>query len=437
MIVKKSAPSIPIITNTNRHRLFLANLVSAIMSIFFGKSKDNKPKKKKPVWREWLDAGVFAVVAATLIRTFILEAYTIPSESMEGTMLVNDYLFVSKMHYGARIPMTPVAVPLVHNEMPVIGGKSYTDAVQWGYHRLPGFSEIKRYDVVVFNFPDGDTVLLDENGRPRQDDYYTYARFIPRAQLIANGIQTRPVDKTDNYIKRCVAVPGDVLEVREGQLYINGQPSPVFPHVKNEYSVIMKQGGGFSDETAEANHINLNPDKDIRPGPPGTSMNVLLQNEYVDAVRKAPEVAHLSLYTQPKGYVGGPLNWTFPDDTVHFKWNLDNYGPITIPKKGQTITLTPENIAEYRRLITVYEHNTLEERNGQFIINGKATNNYTIKMDYYWMMGDNRHNSLDSRYWGFVPESHVVGKAWFVWLSYGEHGIRWSRLFRGIHTLEQ
>ncbi|MEO6834230.1 MAG: signal peptidase I [Chitinophagaceae bacterium] len=408
------------------------------MRYTFRRAKDPnaKPKKKKPVWREWLDAGVFAIVAATLIRTFILEAYTIPSESMEGTMLVNDYLFVSKMHYGARIPMTPIAVPLVHNEMPIVGGKSYTDAVQWGYHRLPGFSNVQRYDVVVFNFPDGDTVLLDESGHPRQDDYYSLARIIPREQLLANGYEHRPVDKTDNYIKRCVAIPGDVLEVREGKLFINGQPSPTFPHIKNEYSVVTKRGG-FSDETAEANHINMNPDKDIRQGPPGTSMNVLLQNKYVEAVRHAPEVTSLTLYTQPKGYVGGPMNWTFPDDTVHYKWNLDNYGPITIPTKGQTISLTPENIAEYRRLISVYEGNKLEERDGQFVINGKVTNTYTFKMNYYWMMGDNRHNSLDSRYWGFVPESHVVGKAWFVWLSYGEHGIRWSRLFRGIHTLEE
>ncbi len=399
-------------------------------------ASEARPKKRKSVWREWLDAAVFAIVAATIIRTFLIEAYTIPSESMEGTMLVNDYLFVSKMHYGARLPITPLAVPLVHNQMPVTGGKSYSDAVQWKYKRLPGFSEIKRDDVVVFNFPDGDTVMLDEEGRVRQDDYYTYARFIPREQLLANGYEHRPVDKTDNYIKRCVAIPGDIIEIRSGMLHVNGKPAPAFPHLKHEYSVVTK-GGGLSDETIEAAHINTAENKDIRQGPPGATMNLLLQNKYVDVVRKAPEVSDIRLYTDPAGYTGGPLNWTFPQDTAHYKWNPDNFGPLTIPKKGMTITLTPENMSLYRRLIATYEGNKVEVRDGRYFINDQPATSYTVKMNYYWLMGDNRHNSLDSRYWGFVPESHVVGKAWFVWLSYGEGGLRWSRLFRGIHTLEQ
>jgi signal peptidase I len=399
---------------------------------------DSKPKKKKPAWREWLDAAVFAVVAATIIRTFLVEAYTIPSESMEGTMLVNDYLFVSKMHYGARLPITPLAVPLVHNQMPVTGGKSYTDAVQWKYRRLPGFSKVERNDVVVFNFPDGDTVIKDDQGRILQDDYYTYARLFPREQLLYNGFEHRPVDKTDNYIKRCVGIPGDKVEVRSGKLYVNGQPSAVFPHIKYEYTVVTKGNVSLSDETMEAAQINSRPEKDIRPGAPGATFNLLLQDKYVDLVRKAPEVASITPYTQPAGSVGGPLNWTFPQDTTNFKWNLDNFGPLEIPKKGQVLQLTPQNIAAYRRLISVYEGNQLEVHDdGKIIINGQPASTYTVKMDYYWLMGDNRHNSLDSRFWGFVPESHVVGKAWFVWLSYGEGGIRWSRLFRGIHNLEQ
>src|ERR1043165_2314314 len=189
--------------------------------------KDVKLKKKrKPVWREWLDAAVFAIVAATIIRTFLVEAYTIPSESMEGTMLVNDYLFVSKLAYGPRMPMTPLAVPLVHNTMPLTGGRSYTDAVQWKYRRLPGFGHVERYDVVVFNFPDGDTVFKDEDGNIRQEDYYTIRRFPKEEQdiILSHGIEHRPVDKTDNYIKRCVAIPGDVVELKAGGPQIKNTP---------------------------------------------------------------------------------------------------------------------------------------------------------------------------------------------------------------------
>lgn len=398
---------------------------------------DKKNQKKKAIWREWLDAAVFAIVAATIIRTFLVEAYTIPSESMEGTMLVNDYLFVSKMHYGARLPITPLAVPLVHNQMPITGGKSYSDAVQWKYRRLPGFQDIQRNDVVVFNFPDGDTVMKDDQGRILQEDYYTYARVIPREQLLYNGFEHRPVDKTDNYIKRCVGIPGDKLELRNGRLFVNGQPSARFPHIKYKYLVTAKGNADLSDETMKEAHINPQTDRDTRDIPAGSSYTLLIQDAYVDLIRKDPSVASLTPYIHPAGYVGEQLFWTFPQDTTNFKWNLDNFGPLLIPAKGQTLQLTPQNIALYRRLITVYEGNTLEERNGQFIINGQAATSYTPKMNYYWMMGDNRHNSLDSRYWGFVPESHVVGKAWFVWLSYGEDGIRWSRLFRGIHHLEK
>lgn len=396
-----------------------------------------KKKKKKPVWREWLDAALFAIVAATLIRTFIVEAYTIPSESMEGTMLVNDYLFVSKMAYGPRLPMTPLAIPLVHNTMPITGGRSFSEAVQWGYHRLPGFGHVQRYDVVVFNFPDGDTVFKDDNGNIRQEDYYTIRRLPAREQafILSNGIEHRPVDKTDNYIKRCVGVPGDVVEIRSGLLYVNGKPAPDFPHIKHEYSVVLKGMLGLSDDTKDAAQINES--KDLRQGPPGSSFNVLLQNDKVDVLRHAPEVASITRYYEPAGLLGGPANWTFPQDTFHYKWNVDNFGPITIPEKGKPISLTPENIALYRRLITVYEGNKLEERNGKFFINGTATSTFTPRMNYYWMMGDNRHNSLDSRFWGYVPESHVVGKASFVWLSYGPNGIRWSRLFRSIHALEE
>lgn len=410
------------------------------MRYIFRRSKDPKdaPRKKKSAWREWLDAAVFAIVAATLIRTFFVEAYTIPSESMEGTMLVNDYLFVSKVAYGARMPITPLAVPLVHNEMPVIGGKSYSESVQWKYRRLPGFGHIKRNDVVVFNFPEGDTVLKDPDGRYMQNvDFYSFNHLQDIKQYIAAGsYEHRPVDKTDNYIKRCVGIPGDVIELRQGILFVNGERSVDFPHLKNEYMV--NTGGKMLDEDfMEEMHVNIKTDKDVRPGRNGASYNIMLQNKYVPAMRQRYGAENVVFYNEAPGSTYRLRDgWTFPRDTVHFKTNVDNFPPLSIPKRGETITLTAENISRYERIISVYEKNTFENRGGQFIINGQPATRYTFKMDYYWMMGDNRHCSADSRYWGFVPEDHIVGKASFVWLSYGEGGIRWSRLFRGIHTLE-
>ncbi len=393
-------------------------------------STDTKPKKKKPVWREWLDAGVFAIVAATLIRTFFFEAYTIPTGSMEGTMLINDYLFVSKLAYGPRIPMTPVAVPLVHNTMPITGGKSYSESVQWGYHRIPGFGHVERNDVVVFNYPCGDTVMVQQP----EDDYYRACRMYGR-DFINNRftIITRPVDKKENYIKRCVAVAGDILEIKDARVYINGKEMPLYPHSRLNYIVKTTGGAPAIEEELES--------ADNMPVPPGYyAYN--LGNDQVELVRKASNVTSVELMKYPANMSPSePAEWVFPHDTANFKWNRDNFGPLTIPKAGVTVLLTPQNIALYRRIIKNYEGNAFTEQDGKYMINGKEATSYTFKMDYYWMMGDNRHNSLDSRYWGFVPVDHVVGKAWFVWLSYGKEGMfkdmRWSRLFRGIHSLEK
>ncbi len=398
------------------------------MRLAFWKKKD-EVKKKKPVWREWLDAALFAIIAATLIRTFFIEAYTIPTGSMEGSLLVNDFLFVSKISYGPRIPMTPLAVPLVHNTMPITGGKSYSESVKWGYHRWWGFGHVERYDVVVFNFPEGDTIMKEE---PEQD-YYIQCRVMGREAVhSAYTVESRPVDKTDNYIKRCVAIPGDKLELKSGILYINDKPSPVFARSKTEY-LLRTDGNLLSQDALEENNVEVR-------GNNGQVYDVLIENTMLPAVQKIPHVVSLQPAVMPAGAVGSIGEWTFPQDTAHFKWNVDNFGPLTIPQKGTTVQLTPENIALYRRLIGVYEGNKFEERNGQVFINGTQTNSYTFKMDYFWMMGDNRHNSLDSRYWGFVPEDHIVGKAWFVWLSYGKEGLkdmRWRRLFHGIHSLEK
>jgi signal peptidase I len=410
--------------------LLLRPTYQYLMRLAFWKKKENdeKPKKKKPVWREWLDAAVFAIVAATIIRTFFIEAYTIPSGSMEGTMLINDYLFVSKMAYGPRIPMTPVAVPLVHNTMPITGGESYTKAVQWDYYRWWGFGDVERNDVVVFNFPHGDTVMKIAPAA----DYYTYCREMGRDAVLARTeIIVRPVDKTDNYIKRCVGVPGDIISIKDGKLWINNAPAKDYPHMKTSYYVQLQGGMSLSQEFMEENGINPDPEtNDCRQN--GAGYIIQLQKSQLDAIKS---VAAIMMPLIDSAGMADPN--VFPFDTQNYKWNKDNFGPLTIPKKGVTVQLNAQNIAIYRRLIQVYEKNKLEERNGQIFINGVAANTYTFKMNYYWMMGDNRHNSLDSRFWGFVPEDHIVGKAWFVWFSYGNGGIRWNRLLHGIHSLEE
>ena len=391
--------------------------------------KEKKEKKKKTWWREWIDAGVFAIVAATIIRTFLVEAYTIPTGSMEGSLLVNDYLFVSKVAYGARTPMTPLAVPLVHNSMPLVGGKSYTDAVQWGYHRLPGLGDVERNDIVVFNFPHGDTVIAQAPSA----DYYSVIRSRGRAPIVNNNeIITHPVDKTDNYIKRCVAVSGDVIELKRGIVHINGKKGKVFPYSQTTYIARTKDRQFIPIDLLEERGI-ANPRRMMEPN----VFMLTLRNSDVDFIRKMPQVDTLFPDVSPAGNISKlPEHWVFPFDTVNYKWNVDNYGPLTIPKKGTTVTLTPQNIAIYRRIIGHYEHNDFREENGKYYINGKVATTYTFKMNYYWLMGDNRHDSADSRFWGFVPEDHVVGKAWFVWLSH-DNGIRWKRLLRSVKTLSE
>jgi signal peptidase I len=302
--------------------------------------------------------------------------------------------------------------------------------VQWKYHRWPGFGHIERYDVVVFNYPGGDTVMEERPG----DDYYSALRgeFNGNRELMKESyhIITRPVDKKENYIKRCIGLPGDKLEVRDAVVYINDQPATKYPHQKLLY-MVQTRDLGLSDDFLEENSI------DKMPIAGGYLYN--LENDQVDMVKKLSSVVSVKPFIYPKGYIedGGP----FPQDTAHFKWNRDNYGPIVIPKAGVTVSLNPENIALYRRVIANYEGNKLEEHDGKIFINGQEAQSYTFKMDYYWMMGDNRDNSLDSRYWGYVPIDHIVGKAWFVWLSFGKggmfHDMHWKRLFHGIHSLEQ
>jgi signal peptidase I len=385
---------------------------------FWRRNKDGQPRKRKSAVREWLDAAIFAIIAATLIRTFIFEAYTIPTPSMEKTLLVNDFLFVSKISYGPRIPNTPLAVPFTHHTLPGTKyTKAYSEAVHWSYKRLPGFTDIKRNDVVVFNFPEGDTVALEQ----QDQSYYGLVRSLGRdAVWESYHVTSRPVDKRENYIKRCVAEAGDTLSIRDGVVFINGRQSPIPPESERRY-MVQTNGDPLNPERLEELDVTPNPDATLSAG-------LFLYNltpGNVSALKNFPVVKSIKPYFSGEQAV-------FPYDTANYHWTEENFGPLYIPKKGATVKLDSSNIAIYDRVIRVYEGNTLESKNGQFYINNKPADSYTFKMNYYWMMGDNRNNSLDSRYWGFVPEDHVVGKAWLIWMSYGNGSIRWSRLFRTI-----
>lgn len=375
---------------------------------------------KKGILREWTEAAVFAIFAAAFIRMFLIEAYQIPTSSMEGSLLVGDYLFVSKAHYGIRTPQTVAMVPLVHNRMPFFDGESYFSWPSLPYFRLPALTTIKNNDPVVFNYPEGDSVYFD----PKRTWTVYDVRRDPTKQQFTNGkpLSVRPVDKADHYIKRCIGIAGDTLQIKNKQVYINGRPAPNPKYLQFTYIASNPEG---PLNTTQFDEWGISPE-DILDAE-GNNMALILNNEQIDKIKAANPNVKIQPYILPER----PL---FPYDTVHFKgWSVDNYGPIWIPKKGVTIKIGPENIAVYRRAISVYEQNKLEERGGKIFINGKETNEYTFKWDYFWMMGDNRHNSEDSRYWGFVPETHIVGKPLFIWFStkYANmsNGIRWDRIF--------
>jgi signal peptidase I len=377
---------------------------------FWNRKKKNDPKRKpKSKTREWVDAIVFAVIAATLIRTFFIEAYVIPTPSMERTLLVGDFLFVSKINYGPRIPMTPVAFPFAHHTMPLFNVKAYWDGIKIPYYRLPGFSHVKKGDVVVFNYPmDADSPLY------------------------------RPVDKRENYIKRCQGTPGDTLSVQDAQVYVNHKPMPTPPQSEMEYAY-KTTGLDLNPQILDDLHIQTY-DGHTYAAMTAASAQTLKGYSNVKSLTPiiSPKGVTEQVYpTNPQHPVGPPelmLNSKQPN----YKWNVDNYGPIIIPKRGWTVKLDSMTYPLYERCIAVYENNKLKVQGNDIYINGVKTDHYTFKLNYYWMMGDNRHDSDDSRYWGFVPEDHIVGKALFIWMSWDDNAsffskIRWSRLFRGIH----
>ena len=386
-----------------------------------------KNYKKSPS-REWIDAAAFAIVAATLIRTFVFEAYAIPTSSMEKTLLINDYLFVSKSAYGPRIPNTPIAMPFVHHTIPGIESKSYLEWIHIPYTRWFA-SPVKRNDVVVFNFPGGDTLTKEYDSKV---PYYDLVKDMGREQVWSQFIiTTRPVDKRENYVKRCVGVAGDSIKVVDGTLFINGKPSE-FTNTTTFYSVktknvldedVLKSKGihvNMTEEQVQSNDFNF-----------GTHANEYILNLSAAELAALKTIAGVDSVTR----IMDDNNKTYPYcyTGVSNHWTTDDFGGsgLWIPKKGVTISLTAYNINLYKRVIQVYENNDWEQRDGKIFINGKEAGSYTFKMDYYWMMGDNRHKSQDSRFWGFVPEDHVVGKASLICFSW-EGGPRWKRIFNWI-----
>ena len=366
---------------------------------FWKKKKKKEKKSKKGELRNWIEAILFAVVAATILRTFLIEAYTIPTSSMEKSMLIGDFLFVSKTSYGPRVPITPIAFPLVHHTLPFSKNKkSYSEAIKLPYHRMKGFGEVKRNDCVVFNWP---------------------------AEKLG-----RPVDKKENYVKRCVGVPGDKIEIINGALKVNDQ--------SQEEPIGMKKQFIYKVKTT---NTGLNPkilyDKfDITEGRRGSNpneYNLFLTDNSSEGIKKFNNVISVekNIDTNKRN-----LEYIFPNNKST-DWNIDNFGPIVIPKNGSSVKLDSSNIDLYRDIIEIYESNLLNVENNKIFINDTLVSEYTFKMDYYWMMGDNRHNSADSRMWGFVPENHIVGKALFVWMSWdtnakGLKKIRWDRLFTSV-----
>lgn len=373
---------------------------------------DQLPEHKKSTAREWTEAIVFAVFAATLIRWLIMEAFTIPTPSMEKSLMVGDFLFVSKFHYGTRTPKTPLQMPLTHQKIWLTDLPSYVDWIQLEQYRLPGFTEVKRNDVVVFNVPGIAENNFEEYNRNKWIDY--------------------PVDLKTNYIKRCVALPGDVLKIEDQQVIVNGQLND--NPEKMQFSFIVHSKTQLSDRVLDKLGIEGTGAANIQDN--GAFQVFYLTESEKQQLEELPFVISVKQY---RGYEKGQWESNiFPSDQELFPWNADWYGPLKVPQAGETIQINRETLATYGKVITLYDHNeNAEIKDGKLYIDGQEKTEYTFNQNYYFMMGDNRHNSLDSRYWGFVPEDHIVGKGFFIWLSLDANKsflskIRWRRFFQLI-----
>jgi signal peptidase I len=391
--------------------------------------KRNKTTGKRKLVPELLETVIIALVVAFLLRLFVIEAYMIPTSSMEKTINVGDYIFVNKLRYGPRMPITLFSVPFVHNTLPFSSRPSYATWTELRYNRLKGYSSIRNFDVVVFNFPEGDTVVL--NYTDKNETYYTLARKIGRDSLLGqHRILIRPVDKKENYIKRCIGIPGDTIRILHGKAYINRYKEQEPEKVQYNY-FLLSSSGKLGHQLLDSLDIswydvNYNEYNGIYEIPlTGRTWTIMQKSGLIKGIRRHESVDPAFTHQQ-----------VFPFD-VNYLWTEDNMGPLIVPKKNLALPINPENISLYRRIISVYEKNDLRIEGQDIYINGKKSDQYTFQMDYYFMMGDNRHNSNDSRFWGFVPEDHIIGKAWLVWLSLdkdqsGMKKIRWNKMFKII-----
>lgn len=409
----------------------------------------------------WVDAIVFAGVAVYFVNLFFFQNYVIPTSSLEKSLLVGDYLFVSKMSYGARIPQTPLHLPMTQHTIPGLNCKSYLDWPQWEYKRVKALGEVQLNDIVVFNFPAGDTVAVNvpaediyrlsyqagkeltnpidfskldaAQQRIVYDHYYQVGRkYLDENKAMYGEIVARPVDRRENYVKRCVGLPGQTLEIKDRVVYLDGVANKEPDNVQYRYWV--KVNKPIPEDLAH--ELGISQEDLAYYFAQEKAYNIPLTEK-----AKATLLARKDIVSSIEYVPGDDAGGLYPVNKLT-GWTTDNYGPLWIPKKGETIDLTLDNLPMYERCIHAYEGNDLQVKDGKIYINGKETNQYTFQMDYYWMMGDNRHNSADSRFWGFVPEDHIVGKPIFIWLSldpdrgWFDGKIRWNRLFSWVDNIK-